>query len=300
MAFSPSDAAFEGFRLTRQRPLTVLLGWPLIFLIGLVLIGAAVFAAVGPDGFEDLQTASASASSDAAPAEMLAMLSRLGGLFMLLIPLAIVFSAMSYAAVFRAVLRPTEKGLFYYRLGGDELRIVLVSFVLFVILFAGIVLAAALVGGLSAIAGSAGGAAAAGLTGVVGGIACAAVLIWLSVRLCLALPITFAEKRIALFDSWGLTRGRFWPLLGMVLLVFVFTIVVSFLGGFVAQAAAAVAGGGLAVLGSLQNPDFTDLPPELLPSILLYLALNLVLASLQAAVAYAPLAAAYRALKDRT
>lgn len=300
MAFSPSEAAFEGFRLTRERPLAVLLGWPLIYLVLLALIGAALFAAVGPETLRELQASSAAAERTDDPAQALAMLARVGGVLLVLVPLAIVFGAMSYAAVFRAVLRPKEKSLFFYRLGGDELRIIVVHFVLVVLLGGGFLAVLALVGALAAGAAAAGGDAAALAAAVIGSLLGAGLLIWLAVRLCLALPITFAEKRIALFDSWSLTRGRFWSLLGMVLLVAVFAIVVSFLGGFVAQAAAAIAGGGLAVLGSLQNPDLTDLPPELLPSILLYLALNLVLASLQAAITYAPLAAAYRTLKEKT
>ena len=42
-----------------------------------------------------------------------------------------------------------------------------------------------------------------------------AAFIWLLVRLSLAVPMTLAEKRIVLFDSFSLTKRHFWPLIGM-------------------------------------------------------------------------------------
>lgn len=43
-------------------------------------------------------------------------------------------------------------------------------------------------------------------------------LIWLAVRLSLASPLTFDTRRVRVFGSFALTRGRFWSLLGAYLL----------------------------------------------------------------------------------
>lgn len=300
MAFSPSDAAFEGFRLTREKPIAVLLGWPLIYLVAGSLIAAALFAATGQEFVKTLQSASAMANSTRPdPDEILQMYVKMGGVFALMTPLVLIFSALNYAAVFRAVLRPEEKAVFFFRIGGDELRILLVSVVLAIVFVAAFVGAAVITGVAVGVGKGVGGTAAAWLVGLLVGVTCVALLIWLSVRLSLALPITFAEKRIALFDSWKLTKGRFWGLLGMMLLALIFAIVVGVLGGLIANAAAAVAGGGLAVLGSLQNPNWADLAPAVVPALAIYVALHLVLTSLQTAITYAPFASAYRALKEK-
>lgn len=299
MAFSPSEAAFEGFRLTREKPVAVLFGWPLVYLVCFSLIVGAVVAAMGPQVLNDLKALSAmSKSAQADPKATMAVMSKMAGFFGLLFPLAMIFSAINHAAVFRAVLRPQEKGFFYFRIGGDELRILLVNVVLTVIFVCAVVVAAIAVGVAAGVAKAAGGTTAAWLSGVLLGLVCIGLVIWVAVRLSLALPVTFAEKRIALFDSWRLTQGRSWSLIGMLLLATIFSMVVSLLGGLIANAAAAVTGGGLAVLGTIKNPDWTALAPSLIAPLAAYGVINLVLASLQTAIVYAPLASAYRTLKD--
>ena len=44
--FSPSDAALEGFRLTKERPLT-LLGWGVINFLGITVIGGLMLVSLG-------------------------------------------------------------------------------------------------------------------------------------------------------------------------------------------------------------------------------------------------------------
>ena len=62
--FSPSDAALEGFRLTREYPGTVL-AWGALYFLGILLIGGMMMAGLG-EGFiafaqnRGLETADAS------------------------------------------------------------------------------------------------------------------------------------------------------------------------------------------------------------------------------------------------
>lgn len=47
------------------------------------------------------------------------------------------------------------------------------------------------------------------------------VLLWAGVRLSPAAATSVAYKKLTFFGAWGATRGRFWPLLGSFVLVFV-------------------------------------------------------------------------------
>lgn len=295
--FSPTDAAFEGFRLTREKPLTVLVGWPLVFLVAIGLMIAALLAAIGPAGLQELQAVTTSAEASKNPAAAFAAIGRMAGVLLLVVPLALLFSAMTYGAVFRAVLRPQEGGFFYFRLGGDELRLLLVNFVLSLLFGIVALIAFAVLGVIAGLTGAGANQSGGALVGVVGGIVLALAFIWIAIRLSLALPITFVEKRIAIFDSWSLTKGRFWPLLGMALLAIVFVVVVSFLGSLVSGALVALTGGGFAALAEVQKPDLADLAPSLALPLILYVVTQLILGSLQTAIMYAPFAVAYRSLK---
>jgi hypothetical protein len=57
----------------------------------------------------------------------------------------------------------------------------------------------------------------AGLVGIrlLGQLAMYAVVVWVTLRLSLAGPITFTERQFRLFESWTLTRGNTWRLLGV-------------------------------------------------------------------------------------
>ena len=70
---------------------------------------------------------------------------------------------------------------------------------------------------------------------------------------------TFAEQRLAVFESWGLTRGQFWPLLGAYALalaciaVIGFLILVVFSG--VAGAVVLANGGRVSDVANMLNPQ---------------------------------------------
>src|SRR5690606_32882261 len=117
--------------------------------------------------------------------------------------------------------------------------------------------------------------------------------------LSLALPITVAERRIAIFDSWRLTRGHFWGLLGMAILAFILTVVVQFLGWAVFMPVFFLMGGGLAELASpgFESADMGQFIAALGPIAIVGAIFLALLSALQMAIMYAPFAAAYRALK---
>jgi hypothetical protein len=112
-------------------------------------------------------------------------------------------------------------------------------------------------------------------------------LMFLSVRLSLAGPATLSRRKVAVFETWHLTRGQFWRILAATILV-----------GLPALAAGVVVGLGLNLVGGPVGPNGT---PQV------SLAAALALGALQGGVAafiVLPLSVGlsaflYRGLRDR-
>jgi hypothetical protein len=292
MAFSATDAAFEGFRVVRRHPMTLVF-WSLFY--GAVIVAA--FAVMGPTLISFVTATEQLENSGATPTleEFAPLFQMMGVIFAVLMPLSLVASAMIYAAVARAVVRPGESAFGYLRLGMDEVRVVVVSLVMFVIF-------TVLMVALSAVVGAAIGVTVASempalwLLVVLLVLASIALFIWLAVRLSLAIPITMAERRIAIFDSFGLTRGRFWSLLGMAVLAGIMGMVVNILGSLVAMPIQ-LATGGLESLAAYDGEGLAVILAAAWPTIAAWIVMNAILYALQVAVVYAPFSAAYRDLK---
>jgi hypothetical protein len=293
MAFSATDAVFEGFRVVRRQPLALVF-WALFY----AAIMAAAFAMIGPSliGFvtatEQLEQSGATPTmEDFAP-----LFQMMGLLFAVLLPASLIASAMMHAAIARSVLRPGESAFGYLRLGMDEVRVLVVSVVLFLVFMVLMAVSSGLIGvavGMTVAAE----APALWLLVVLLVLATIALFAWLSVRLSLAVPITMAERRIAIFDSFGFTKGRFWPLLGMALLAWVLSMVVGLLGSLVAMPLELATGGGIKALEGLEDESLQVILQSAWPAIGAWILINAVMSALQVAVVYAPFAAAYRDIK---
>jgi hypothetical protein len=291
MGFSATEAAFEGFRVVRRKPMAVIfwaLFYMLIMVAALALIGGSLIGLMGMA--EELE-----ATSPTSPEAFMPILASYMAILAVVLPVSLVASAMIYAAVARAVLRPAESAFGYLRLGMDEVRVLVVSLVLFVVFMALTALLGGIVGVAIAVTAAA-EAPALWLLVVLLVLAAIAVCIWLAVRLSLAIPITMAERRIAIFDSFALTKGRFWPLLGMALLAGVMSIVVSLLGSLVGMPIQ-LATGGLEGLAGLEGESLPVIIQAAWPAITAWIVLNAVMSALQVAVVYAPFSAAYRDIK---
>jgi len=293
MAFSATDAVFEGFRVVRRQPLALVF-WALFY----AAVMAAAFAMIGPSliGFvtatEQLEQSGATPTmEDFAP-----LFQMMGLLFAVLLPASLITSAMMHAAIARSVLRPGESAFGYLRLGMDEVRVLVVSVVLFLVFMVLMAVSSGLIGvavGMTVAAE----APALWLLVVLLVLATIALFAWLFVRLSLAIPITMAERRIAIFDSFGFTKGRFWPLLGMALLAWVLSMVVGLLGSLVAMPLELATGGGITALEGLEDESLQVILQQAWPAIGAWILINAVMSALQVAVVYAPFAAAYRDIK---
>lgn len=292
MAFSATDAAFEGFRVVRRHPMALVF-WSLFYVVVMV----AVFAVMGPNLISFVTATEQLEQSGATPSmeDFAPIFQMMGLLFAVMLPLSLIASAMIYAAVSRSVLRPSESAFGYLRLGMDEVRVLVVSIVLAIVFMVAMFVVSGII---AAVIGMASAADAPALWLVVVLLVCAgvALFVWLMVRLSLAIPITMAERRIAIFASFAVTKGRFWPLLGMALLAFVMSMVVGLLGGLVAMPIQ-LATGGLAGLSDFEGESLQVLLQSAWPAIAAWVVINAIMSALQVAVIYAPFSAAYRDIK---
>ena len=293
MSFSATDAAVEGFRVVRRHPVTALI-WGLAYLVLYVAtfgLGAGQWAAI----MASAQTLEQ--SSDPSPEEMMALGQAYMGLLVWLAPLGLVIGAVLSAAVARSVLRPAENAWGYLRLGMDEVRVFAVTLAIGVIV-------GLLCGVLSAIVvtvfglGVASGQAVMYLIALILGLAAAALVIWLSIKLCLAVPMTIDRRKFTLFESFKATNGQFWPLLGMTIIAVIMSLIVSILGAII-SAGTDLATGGISVLAGMDGLSTLDVLARAWPAILVWSVVNALMSALQLAVLYAPFSAAWQGLRDR-
>ncbi|MBR7619419.1 hypothetical protein JKL49_08475 [Phenylobacterium sp. 20VBR1] len=271
--FSPSDSALEGFRITRERPGTIL-AWSLVYFLGIMVIAMIMVTALGPDFIKFVQKGGLESGDAGAYG---AVLRQHQVAFLAIIVISIFLLSVLMGGIYRLALRPSEKGIAHLRLGADELRLTVVNLALFSVgvLFLVLTFGAAKLGGPF---------------GVLVSLALAVAMIWAGVRLLLATPMTFAEHRIAILDSWRLTKGHFWSLFGMTILAIIFYIMVWLLFSIISYATVAIAGGNEAI----SNP--ANLAPLAIVAFIATLMVQLLLPILQVVMIYSPLAEAYREL----
>lgn len=276
--FSPSDAALEGFRLTREHPLIVL-GWSAVYLVGILLIGVIMAAALGPAFVELARKGPLTDANDLqAVADLLA--SSWPTFLMVMVAAAFLMSVIT-AGVMRLVLRPTEPGPLHLRLGATELRLTAAN-----LICVGIYAASAVV----AIVFSAGASSVGDVGAFLALVLVLAFGLWLGVRLSLLTPTVFVTNRVSVGEAWRNTQGRFWPLFGMIVIAVIFYVIIWILFSMIAFAVVELAGGQ----GAMRDPG--RLGATGVAALFVTLMLQFVLQVLQIVMIYAPFAVAYRDL----
>src|SRR3989338_3832210 len=187
MSVRPTDAALEGLRTMRRKPLAVL-AWAAFSLVMLPILGLIAKIVLGDEG----RTALAGRVGSADPRELLDLVTHLGGAMVLLIALALVLGAVLQAAIIRSVIEPNNDRLAYLRLGREEVQLLIVSLITWaaalgvtVIPSGAVVLGAALLSG-----------AAAGWFATLGALAVIGLSMWVAVRLSLLGPHAFSHHHI--------------------------------------------------------------------------------------------------------
>lgn len=228
--FSISEAYGAGFRLVVRKPLPVL-AWGIVYSVLTLLPYLLMFWLLGPDMIKAWGDLIANAAANGDPQEGMQQftdtMSQANSFEALGWLTSILACGIIHAAIFRAMLRPADGGFLHMKLGMDEVwqaLIYLVSAFLLAIFAIGIVIASFALGGIAFLLGEAAGSPLGGWIKALGIIAacvgCVVAIIWIWLRFSLAGPASFAERNFQFFESWTLTKGHSWPLLGLALLLF--------------------------------------------------------------------------------
>lgn len=198
--FSSEKAIVSGFEVIRRSPI-VLLVWGLAYLVFGMGPSLLFYARAWP------QLSEAMAQKQPDPAAIQAAMSGVTAYAPLMWVVGIVVMSVMYGAVFRAVLTPEDRRYAYLRLSSREVWLGLSILALMVVFVIGVMVLAV---GIALLAQS--------LPGVVtflAVLATAFLVIWLALRLSLAAPMAWAEKRFVFADSWPLTAGHGLKLFGV-------------------------------------------------------------------------------------
>ena len=205
-AFSPAAAAIEGFWLMRRQPRAVLV-WTLLWLTVLIAIGSAV-------ALQGRSIPPPAAGKDT----FMALAARFGPLAAIIIPSLLFLWVVITSATYRAVLEPEDHDWWFLRVGGDEIRLTIITAVAFV----SVPSVAGILGYLLLVVANPFLQAAPSLSQEIafaGGIITGLLVLWIFVRLSLLAVETLFENRFHLTAYWPLTRGHFWRLLASYLIL---------------------------------------------------------------------------------
>jgi hypothetical protein len=292
--FSPSDAALEGFRITRENPRAFAWWVGVSFLVSV----AGVFITVlMPENVRNaMETLAAEETPD---------LATFGVALLNLLPLLVfglAFLSMMAAAIYRLIFRHSDDRYGYLRLGWDELRLmtVIIIFVLIATFTtAALTLVAAVIGAVVSIASK---DAAVWFIVLAEIIVVPCVLFGVFVWAMMALPATFAERRIQIRSALSLMRPVFWRLAGAYLIAFACMTVIGALALILFSAVAGIVvllnGGQLSDLSSIIRPDEITFNAYLRPGVIAYMIVGTVFNTLFNATIAAPGAIVYRHQHD--
>jgi hypothetical protein len=294
-SFSISRAAFTGLRIVRERPAAF--GVWLLINVGLGLVGTTAMISVMGPRIAQMQAMTA-AGAAANPAAALAIWRMLGPLFVLQFVVFLAYYAIGYATIDRAVLRPSETRFAYLRLGSDELRqlgLMLLIFAVGIGAYIAFLIVGVIVGTIGFLVLRSLSPALGGLAIFVGFLAALCGFIFVGTRLSLASAITFATRRVDLFSSWSLTRGKFWPMFATYLVAWLLMILIYVVGLALISAVVAIMGAGN-IAAFMFRPDMRSLSAFVTPARITYLALSGVLTTLIFPTLIGPSATIYKSL----
>ena len=297
-AFSPTDAAFEGFRLTREQP-RVVAAWAALYALMSLITAVVMVTTIGPEFATLRATAEGAIPSD--PAEAARQSRVLAPFLLIMLPLVLVFWSVLTCAVYRAILQPEERGFGRIRFGAVEIRMMGLITILFMLTISTLFVFRVAFNFGAIVAATSG--AVGGVLGNLIRLAALAAITAFWIRLSLAGPITYATRRIQVFPSWALTKGHFWRLAAAYGLAIVLALVVVVLAMVIFAAAALVfassSGVGFNHVEQIFQPNMTSIAAYFTPAQIFNQLFSAILLVAIFVVLLSPAAIIHRALTDR-
>lgn len=215
--FSIGRSIGDGFGLVTSRPLSVFV-WGLLLLAPTFGSFALVLPAMGEivASMPEPGTVSPDSEPFTDPAFAGMMQLQLASMLLNIGQLAVM--AIVYTAIFRAVLRPSERRLFSLRLGMDELRVGVVGLTIGVVLYIAAMVLGLIGLGLGLAVWSSNPTAGVFILILYALLVLVGVL-WAMARVSMMAPASVLRRDFAFAEGWRLASGKTWPLFGMMLLI---------------------------------------------------------------------------------
>ncbi len=259
-----------------------------------------MIAAVGPNA-PMLQTMLLAVSNGDSiePAVVGALAHQLAPAYALILPLVLVGQAIILCGIYRSVLHPENR--VYIKLGRDEARMVVLSLataalgaaVLFLLLLADGFATFLLRGVFGSMIG--------GVLAVLTASASLCAFVWIGVRLSLAPPMTFVTGELRILESWALTRGKAFSLIGAyglaLILGFITLILAEVIFSTLASAMTLMAGGSMADFSRAFSPNVSSIKAYLTPIMIVSQLFGAGLTAIFNIIVLSPPVVAYNALK---
>ncbi len=217
--FSVPKAAFAGYGLLGRLFLPALVWWAVFYAW---LVGRGVMAAaMAGEAFRAMTEMQGSGQVDMS--SMMAVMAETNVYTAVSTPISLVVTAVLLSAVLRGILRPVDKGIIaHISIGPQELKFAVTMIVVAIITGVAALVVAVLGLIVTAIVGlSGGGGPVAGIVALLTAVLAISAFLFFQVKFLLAQPQTAHQKAIRIFESWKLTKGRFWPLLASIFLMLI-------------------------------------------------------------------------------
>ena len=216
--FSASTAILSGFRLIGRHP-GMVLAWGLAYVAVALAPLLILFWGDLPTLLGLYSKIMQSLMAGAAPPVNDPDLARQQGLLVAFevsqIGLNLLAVTLVSCAIYRAVLEPERKAFGYLRVGMQELWVLASMLALGVVLVAVLITSSVAVGLVGQAVGA--GTWLGGLILFLASCGAVALVIWVALRLSMAAPMSFAQRRFRLAEAWPLTHGQGWRLFGVAL-----------------------------------------------------------------------------------
>jgi hypothetical protein len=253
------DFAFEGLKFAAKKPV-LFLGWCVFYvLLSAAALGVlALMSGAALMQFIALTAARGTASED--PTAVLALFAGIWPGILVTFLISIAGTVMFRTAIYRAMLKPSDKSLAYLRFGGDEWRQIGLTLLLMLVclgIYLGLAIGAVILIGLSSLAKS---ELVTGLVTFFAFLAVFVLLIWFGLRSTVAAPLTFDKGKLDVFGSLKLTKGNSWTLLGGFLILCILLMIIQIVVMCVFYGVTLAATGfSMEPLRQAANPDYTQI-----------------------------------------